>query len=519
MNNFTFKKQFWLLSGSLMLGIAILSLATNHFSRIILDNLFTVSNVQLPAVRNMTLIDMMHDGFRGLVFESVYKSSINDQKSLDSILKELPEKMKDMKDYIDILSRLNLNPSTKIEIENTQPLILKYTELTNKIVQMAATGQLKSAEKLLPEFNEIFETLEGQLEKLGKLIIQDSEKNRDTGSHAITFNTLFSSLILLIGAILSFFIVKKVNHSITNVSNQLSKSVDNISKISKEVETVSLQVASSSIQQASAVQESVASISEISSMVRLTSENSKNSYSTAQAVSEMSSQGRSIMEKVVLSMNAIEQSNKDLQNIANIIEEIGTKTSVINDIVFKTQLLSFNASIEAARAGQQGRGFAVVAEEVGSLALMSGDAAKVIQELLVKSRIQVQETLGLIRSRVKEGNHVSDLALKSFHQIAEEILKIQEQVKNTTDASIQQELGLGQSTKAMTELDSVSRKNQGLAESAQSSSRILENEITELTQILYKLEKMVGLNVENTDKNNYNNVHEIKQNDSIHHAA
>ena len=52
--------------------------------------------------------------------------------------------------------------------------------------------------------------------------------------------------------------------------------------------------------------------------------------------------------------------------------------------MFKTQLLSFNASIEAARAGQHGRGFAVVAEEVGHLAQTSGKAAEEIRNLLEK---------------------------------------------------------------------------------------------------------------------------------------
>ncbi|MHA0111674.1 methyl-accepting chemotaxis protein, partial [Klebsiella pneumoniae] len=80
-----------------------------------------------------------------------------------------------------------------------------------------------------------------------------------------------------------------------------------------------------------------------------------------------------------------EDANSQLQSISNIIGEISAKTNIINDIVFKTQLLSFNASIEAARAGQHGRGFAVVAEEVGNLAQMSGNAAKEIRALLEDS--------------------------------------------------------------------------------------------------------------------------------------
>src|SRR6056297_538175 len=72
-------------------------------------------------------------------------------------------------------------------------------------------------------------------------------------------------------------------------------------------------------------------------------------------------------------MRKLEDSISSLEDIKGIVEQIKKKTAVINDIVFETQLTSFNASIEAARAGQHGKGFAVVAEEVGKLARLSGD--------------------------------------------------------------------------------------------------------------------------------------------------
>lgn len=78
----------------------------------------------------------------------------------------------------------------------------------------------------------------------------------------------------------------------------------------------------------------------------------------------------------------VTENNKNFDKIKEVISEIHEKTKIINNIVFQTKLLSFNASVEAARAGEHGKGFAVVAEEVGSLAAMSGNAAKEIAGIL-----------------------------------------------------------------------------------------------------------------------------------------
>ena len=96
-----------------------------------------------------------------------------------------------------------------------------------------------------------------------------------------------------------------------------------------------------------------------------------------------------IMTHLVTSVETIQKSNEQLQDISEIIVQINSKTTVINDIVAKTELLSLNASIESARAGEQGKGFAVVAEEVGNLAKISGKSAKDIQDLITKSEEQV----------------------------------------------------------------------------------------------------------------------------------
>ncbi len=86
----------------------------------------------------------------------------------------------------------------------------------------------------------------------------------------------------------------------------------------------------------------------------------------------------------------IETSNQRMLEIVSVVQQIGEKTTVINDIVFQTKLLSFNASVEAARAGEAGKGFSVVAEEVGKLAKMSGTAAAEISALLLTGNEKVR---------------------------------------------------------------------------------------------------------------------------------
>src|SRR5699024_3459190 len=78
----------------------------------------------------------------------------------------------------------------------------------------------------------------------------------------------------------------------------------------------------------------------------------------------------------------IQETSKRIKRLGESSQEIGNIVELINDIADQTNILTLNASIQAAMAGESGRGFAVVADEVQRLAERSGNATKQIEALV-----------------------------------------------------------------------------------------------------------------------------------------
>ena len=206
--------------------------------------------------------------------------------------------------------------------------------------------------------------------------------------------------------------------------------------IGAELKESSTFVAKSAREQKVAIENIDGSMSLMGNLVSDTVDRVK---SIVDRVSEKTDEGNKIMEEMVAAMETLGHTNTQLQNISGIIKKISSETNIINDIVFKTQLLSFNAFLEAARAGQHGSGFAVVAEEVGSLAQSSGNAAKEIRGFLEDSENQVEKILEGTKTRISDGKQTSDRAKTIFSDIVKNIVQ---QFRTITDVSDDQKEGI-----------------------------------------------------------------------------
>ena len=124
---------------------------------------------------------------------------------------------------------------------------------------------------------------------------------------------------------------------------------------------------------------------------------------------------------------------------AKIVKEIEALTSTVLDIASQTNLLSLNASIEAARAGQAGRGFAVVATEIGKLSEQSADAAKQIQAISERVIKAVTSLTNETKKLIEFSEDVTDTGYTKLSNLAEDyktnVTQISEDLKGFAKVS------------------------------------------------------------------------------------
>lgn len=327
-------------------------------------------------------------------------------------------------------------------------------------------------------------------------------------------NTFWMYLIFLSAAfiILGAFTIKMVSSlstSLITIANHLSSGAEDLASAADAIASASVELSESTTEQASAVQETVSSVDQINAMVSRNSESANRSREISMKSQEETSRGKQTVDQMRLVigrinnsnneiMNQVKQNNNEISEIVKVIGEIGNKTKVINDIVFQTKLLSFNASVEAARAGEHGKGFAVVAEEVGNLAQMSGNAAKEITGLLEGSiqkvgmivkdtQSKMDRLVDMSQQEVQSGTLTAKNCGEALDEILKNVSVVNEMINEIATASTEQEKGIQEVTKAMGQVDQVTQQNSTVARQSSSSAEQLSRQAETLKAIVIDL--------------------------------
>lgn len=205
--------------------------------------------------------------------------------------------------------------------------------------------------------------------------------------------------------------------------------------------------------QASNLEETAASMEEITATVSHSAHNATAAGDLAMDVLGSAERSNAAVGEVNDTMQLIHESSRRIEEI----------TSVLDGLAFQTNLLALNAAVEAARAGDTGRGFAVVAGEVRALSKRSAESAKEIKQLIQEST-----------ARINEGLSKTSHASKTMADAVEGVRKVSHLVADIGHGAREQLSGISQINAAVSHLDTITQQNAALVEEVASAAHALE---------------------------------------------
>lgn len=300
--------------------------------------------------------------------------------------------------------------------------------------------------------------------QIGSLRMHYSEQKMRSNLTTITRALVaFAIVFQLILSLSVTFSLKKSISRLEGAIELLKESSQKANKTGLKLKELSTHISSKGSVQAAAIEETSATLTQLSAILTKTVDSSKQAFQMSNTSLLAAEQGKSGNENLLQAMNEITIS-------ANKIQEI---IGVVDDIAFQTNLLALNAAVEAARAGEQGKGFAVVADAVRVLAHKSAESAKDIHQLIIESSQRIKNGMSLV-----ESNSIA------FQDILKSVHDLKEINSALAQSSEEQNAGILQITAAIQEID------QSLNESA-SSTLETANEADHMAEQSGELNKII----------------------------
>jgi len=230
-------------------------------------------------------------------------------------------------------------------------------------------------------------------------------------------------------AITSMLLENKNNgETLLSGSNQLTKNVNELNKASNDA--------------AARLEETAAAVEEITGNIINSTQNVIKMSNYANELTLSANQGEKLANQTVNSMDDINSQ----------VSAINEAITVIDQIAFQTNILSLNAAVEAATAGEAGRGFAVVAAEVRNLASRSAEAANEIKSIVTNATL-----------KSNQGKEIAGEMIKGYGNLNNNINSTLSLIKDVENGAKEQKVAMEQIADAINSLDKQTQINANIA--------------------------------------------------------
>lgn len=310
-----------------------------------------------------------------------------------------------------------------------------------------------------------------------------AEANREA-STAMTIVTILA-IVAVVFAATAALLLSRV------LSRQIGSAVQHVQNSSAELQTTANQQATGAREAATSMNEVTTTMSELLVTSRQISESAQQVARIAQETAKSARTGDETVGKMQESIEAIKHQVDIIVgymlDLGKKSQQIGGILDIINELAEQTNILSINATIEAAGAGEAGKRFGVVGDEIRKLADRVTGSTREIRALVEEIRSAVNTTV----LATEGGSKAVDAGLRHFEEVTRGFKQIAGLVATTTEAAREIELSTKQQMSAVEQVNAaITGAAQAARETETSTTQTLQT-ATQLAHLSHDLSQIV----------------------------
>jgi twitching motility protein PilJ len=336
--------------------------------------------------------------------------------------------------------------------------------------QVEAEFQRQEKERLQKGVIKLLTEIDGA--KMGDLTVKAKVEEGDMGSIADAFNTTIRSLRE---------IVSRVKITAIRVQNSAQTNENSVQKLSEEAKA-----------QVDSITSTLSSVEEMDRSIQSVAQSARSAAQIARDALNATQTGDRLMAETVDSIDRVRSSvaetSKKMKRLAESSQEISQIIGIISNISEKTNLLAFNASLEASRAGENGQGFRIVADEVRRLAERVTESIRDVEQLvggIQSETAEVLQTMETSTNQVVTGTKLVRQTQGTLQQVAEIGQKIDELLQSISASTVSQAEYSQKMTGTMQDAVNISKQTSA-------ESQVVSESLQDLLAIATKLQESVS---------------------------